>query len=284
MPRTIFENIVIQHFEKTSFLEFCQYTPIRFFEILLIQEGRGTLRINGHKVPYAGNQLFVFIPNDEYNFEIEEETTVSAIKFLYNFFNNFSEDTNQTQLKEWFKKIETILHGANRAGHIQLRSETEKNSLLALFAVLCNEYNDKQLRNEVVLRNTLHSVLFIVSRNVDYEFLQSGSSKIQEIVRYIHYHIHDASKISNKSLADTFNISDNYIGQYFKKQMGVSLKKYILNYKLKLAETRLKYTDLTFSEIASELGFTDSSHLDKTFLSYKGITPSSYRQSLKECT
>ncbi|TYA84319.1 helix-turn-helix domain-containing protein [Seonamhaeicola marinus] len=281
MPRTIFENIVIQHFEKTSFLEFCQYTPIRFFEILQIQEGKGVLKINGHNVPYEKSQLFVFIPNDEYNFEIEEETTVSAVKFLYNFFNNFSGDNNQSQLKEWFKKIETILHGANRATNLKLRSETEKSSLLSLFKVLCNEYNDQTLRNEVILRNTLHSVLYIVSRNVDYEFLKTGSSKIQEIVRYIHYYIHDANKISNAALADEFNISENYISQYFKKQMGLSLKKYILNYKIKLAETRLKYTDLTYSEIASELGFTDSSHLDKTFLSYKGITPSAYRQNQK---
>ena len=63
--------------------------------------------------------------------------------------------------------------------------------------------------------------------------------------------------------------------------MNIGLKKYILNYKLKLAETRLKYTDLTITEIAQELGFTDSSHLDKTFLSYKGITAKAYQNSLQ---
>ena len=72
-----------------------------------------------------------------------------------------------------------------------------------------------------------------------------------------------------------------YIGQYFKKQMGISLKKYILNYKLKLVETRLKYTDLHFSEIAIELGFTDASHLNKTFKVYKGMTLGAFRETLE---
>ena len=38
MPRTIFENIVINKFEDVTTLAFCQYTSIRFFEILFIQK------------------------------------------------------------------------------------------------------------------------------------------------------------------------------------------------------------------------------------------------------
>tara|TARA_Y100000780_G_scaffold193382_2_gene182230 strand:- start:37034 stop:37267 length:234 start_codon:yes stop_codon:yes gene_type:complete len=75
-------------------------------------------------------------------------------------------------------------------------------------------------------------------------------------------------------------MADNYISEYFKKHTDVSLKKYILNYKLKQVETRLKYTDLQFSEIAMELGYTDSSHLNKTFQSYKGMTIGAYKASI----
>lgn len=280
MPRTIFKNIVIQHFEKVTTLAFCQYTPIRFFEILFIKEGSGTLVINKHKVTYQENQIFILIPNDRYNFQIERPTTVSAIKFLNSFFGDMF-DEYETQRKQWFKKIETILHGTNRTSNLNFKSETDENSVFLLFTVLKNEYSDDNLVSEAVLKSTLHSILDIISRNVNFVHTHIKDSKIQNIINYIHYHIHDSEKLSKKALSDKFYISENYISQYFKSQMGIGLKKYIINYKLKLAETRLKYTNLTVSEIAQELGFTDSSHLDKTFMSYKGMAARTFQTNQK---
>ncbi|WP_420572594.1 AraC family transcriptional regulator [Kordia sp.] len=281
MPRTIFENIVIEKFQDTMSLAFCKYMPIRFFEILFIEKGSGNLIINNHKVTYSDSQIFILIPNDKYNFEIEKPTTVSTIKFLYSFFNSSSLDENHSQRKEWFKKIETILHSTDRTSHIKLNSKTDESSVYSLFTVLCNEYNDALLKNEAILRSTLHSILHIISRNVSFVSSTISDSKIQDIINYIHYHIHDSKKITKKEIAGQFYISENYIGEFFKREMGIGLKKYILNYKIKLAETRLKYTDSTVTEIAQELGFTDSSHLDKTFVSYKGITAGAYKIKLK---
>ena len=281
MPRTILENIVIKKFEDVTTLAFCQYTPIRFFEILFIEKGSGTLIINDHRVAYSDNQIFILIPNDQYNFEIETPTTVSAVKFLNSFFGDILSSENQAQRKQWFKKIETILHGANRTSHLDFQSKTDESSILALFTVLCNEYNDENLKSETILKASLHSILHIISRNVSFISTDITDSKIQSIINYIHYHVHDSEKLSKKELSNQFYISENYISQYFKSKMGIGLKKYILNYKLKLAETRLKYTNSTVSEIAHELGFTDSSHLDKTFIVYKGMTARAYQITLK---
>ncbi|WP_299685513.1 AraC family transcriptional regulator [uncultured Dokdonia sp.] len=278
MARTIFENIVIQHFEKVEVLAFCQYTPIRFFEILHISEGTGSLSINNQKVPFKANQIYILIPNDKYSLEINTSTTITAIKFLTSFFKISFVDEYQTQRKEWFKKIETIFHSVDRASNIIFKTKKEEKSITALFSVLCNEYNDENLKSEVVLKSTLHTILHILSRNSNDVSVQVKGSKIQDIVNYIHYQIHNPEKITKKALAEKFNISENYVSQYFKNKMDIGLKKYILTYKLKLAETRLLHTNLTVSEIAQELGFTDSSHLDKTFIAYRGIPTSAIKQ------
>lgn len=280
MPRTIFKNIVIQKFEEVTSLASCQYMPIRFFEILFFENGSGTLIINNHRVAYKANQIFILIPNDKYNVEIDTPTSVSAVKFLNSFFSHTLLDTDRLQRNEWFKKIEIILHGVNRTAHLTLQSETDECSIHALFTVLCNEYNDARLKSEIVLRSTLHSILHIISRNVSFVSSKGIDSKIQDIINHIHYHIHNPDMLTKHALANQFHISENYISQYFKNKMDIGLKKYILNYKLKLAETRLRYTNLTVTEIAIELGFTDSSHLDKTFIAYKGITAGAYKSSL----
>ena len=282
MPRIIFEQLVVQHFKEVTTLPFCQYTSIRFFEILLIGKGSGLLKINDQRVPYDNNQIFILIPNDKYNFEINTPTTLFSIKFLNGFFVELSSNKQQGQQKEWFQKIETMLHGTQRTAHLQLQSKVEESSIFSLFTVLCNEYSNKNLNSDVVLKATLHAILHIISRNLSYTPTEGADSKIQNILNYIHYHIHDTEKLSRKSLAAIFYVSENYISEFFKREMGISFKKYILNYKLTLVETRLKYTDFTVSEIAQELGFTDSSHLAKTFLSYKGISVGAYRANTQK--
>ena len=50
------------------------------------------------------------------------------------------------------------------------------------------------------------------------------------------------------------------------------LREYIIKAKLKLVEIRLLNSDYTLTEIADELGFTDVSHLSKTFKRYVGLS------------
>lgn len=80
-------------------------------------------------------------------------------------------------------------------------------------------------------------------------------------------------------LADTFHLAPSYVGEYFKRHTGETLQSYIVQYKLKLARTRLTYSDLTVSQIADELGFTDDSHLNRLFRKYVGSSPTAYRKA-----
>lgn len=56
------------------------------------------------------------------------------------------------------------------------------------------------------------------------------------------------------------------------------MQQYILNYKMKMVESRLLHTDMRINEIVEELGFTDESHLNRLFRKYKGISPTEFRK------
>ncbi|MGF7080973.1 AraC-like DNA-binding protein [Mucilaginibacter sp. UYCu711] len=71
------------------------------------------------------------------------------------------------------------------------------------------------------------------------------------------------------------------MNRYFKQQTGITLKHYINQYKINLAASRLLYSDLSISEIANELQFTDESHLNKIFKKYKNQTAKSFRSANK---
>jgi len=82
-----------------------------------------------------------------------------------------------------------------------------------------------------------------------------------------------------EKIAAHFNISPTYVGEYFKSRTGESLQQYITSYKLRLIETRLRYTDMQMNEIVHEFGFTDASHLNRLFRKYKGVSPSAFRRT-----
>ena len=71
-------------------------------------------------------------------------------------------------------------------------------------------------------------------------------------------------------------MSSNYVSIFIKKHAGISIKQYVIQTKITMAERLLKQTNLTISEIAKKTGFVDSSHFNKIFKKYSGINPSEY--------
>jgi AraC-like DNA-binding protein len=64
-------------------------------------------------------------------------------------------------------------------------------------------------------------------------------------------------------MAKHFNIANDYLGIYFKRQAGITLRDYIQNYRSTLIRQRIAVGRVTLKEIAAEFGLTDVSHLTK---------------------
>ncbi|WP_047245284.1 AraC family transcriptional regulator [Maribacter thermophilus] len=285
MARTILENIVIQQYKDQTFFSFCEYTNIRFFEILYFEKGSGSIKINGKTVSYSPDSVFVFIPDDIYIVEAKTATSTIAIKFLKSFFRNTSAVNQELPVNDWFRKIEEILNSeSHQLREMQFETASDRAHLISLTNMVATEYLNKSSHDIFIIQNSLSVILHLIARNIQYlnasEVKEVKSSKIQQIINYIHSNIYNPDLLTTKSLANEFHMADNYISEYFKKHTDVSLKKYIINYKLKLVETRLKYTDAQDSEIAIDLGFTDSSHLNKIFKTYRGISLSAFKANL----
>lgn len=68
------------------------------------------------------------------------------------------------------------------------------------------------------------------------------------------------------------NESNQYFIEYFKRNMFEKFQDYVLHPKLQIVRSRAKFTNASFQETASELDFTDSSHLNKMMKKYTGKT------------
>jgi len=286
MARSIISNIVVQRYENANSFEFCKYTNIRFFEIVYFKEGTGRIKINGNTTSYEPDSFFVFIPDDVYIVEVETETSTTTVKFLKSIFSELNESNSKRPASDWFRKIENVINCESyQHRKLDFQIGSDKTSLVSLIELLYEEYQMTPTYDISIIENSLSILLHIITRNLKYLTREVTSqqqiSKIQDIIDYIHTHIFEPELLTNTMLADKFHMAEKYVGQYFKKHMNMSIKKYILNYKLKLVERRLKYTDLQLSKIADELGFTDASHLNKTFMAYKGMSVGAFKSSIK---
>ena len=89
-------------------------------------------------------------------------------------------------------------------------------------------------------------------------------------------------EISNTEIGAIFGYHPFYVSKVLKERKGLTLRQYIISYRLKASKRLLELTNKSISDIAEECGFTDASYFAKTFKSAFGETPKDYRNRFKE--
>ncbi len=269
----------LYHPFEIDFLETQEYVAKEhknsFFEMVFILEGEGIQMINNHKLPYSNNKLFLIFPEDKHGFEVHSPT-----KF---FFIRFNDGYLKSQSEEWIHKVEYIFHNHNHLPGCILKNVIDKPLIRALVEALMNERTNQFPQQNEVVAQLINTIITIAARNItlmDKVILKNANQEgTIALVNYIHQHIYSPDELRAEKMAEHFNLSLTYISEYFKKHVGINLQQYITDYKIKLIETRLRFTDMRINEIAFEFGFTDESHLNRIFKKYKSKSPTEYRKA-----
>ncbi|PXX29678.1 AraC family transcriptional regulator [Arenibacter sp. ARW7G5Y1] len=262
--------------QELELLEWKQ-RPVKnnFFELVLIKEGAGTQCINYNEDRYAKGSIFLLPPLKCHSFTIEQPTRFVFLKFTDSFFKNINGlaiDRN-----EWFKEASYILSNYNQLPGDIIKSDLDRRHMDSLIAMILLESRNYGQESVNLITSLMTSILEILIRNIKktsyFEFPKNNSDeRITRMLIYINENIDKTELLKVENLADVFMMSTTYVSEYFKKQVNMPLREYIIKAKLKLVEIRLLNSDFTLTEIAHELGFTDVSHLSKTFKKYSGTS------------
>ncbi len=256
-----------------------EYHNHNFYEIIIIEEGRGAHRLNDVTFSYKVNDVFFLKPNDAHEFVIEEKTKFIYIKFTNQFIsdlflwndglkNKFNFDDLLLKTSNHF---ETYIGDENDAVHFKMLSE------LVYFEFV----NFKKQSFEITFQ-LFFSLILLLIRNISNPNKLASllkTSKIEQILSYITINALDADKMKITNLANEFSMSDNYISNYVKAQSGLSIQNHVIQIKLKSAEKLLTQSGFNINEIAIKLGFNDASHFNKFFKRYSGISPSAFQRA-----
>ena len=237
-------------------------------------------------VPYKTGSIFLFTPLDCRGFDIKTPTRFCSIRFSEVFLGQCRTAQDRERIAQWLKQLEHIFYHHNRFQELLVKEPADCRMISTLISNMVEEYEQKPSYHEENLQHFVTLILNIIARNVSVNMdasVESTASEplINKMLLHIRQNINHSEKLRIDYLASQFNLSANYVGEYFRKFTGESLQHYITQYKIRLVQQRLAYSTLTISQIANELGFTDESHLSRQFRKHKGVSPIEYRKSVK---
>jgi YesN/AraC family two-component response regulator len=257
-----------------------------FFEIVQIMEGSGVRTTNLNDFPYEKGSIFLFTPVDCRGFKALTPTRFCAIRFSEVFLGQYKNAPDRARIVQWLKQLELIFSHHNRFQQLLVKDAGDEQMITSLINNVVQEYGQKQAYHEENLQHLVTLLLNILARNAsDSTGMatngQDAEPLINRMLLHIRQHISDAEKLRVDYLASYFNLSANYVGEYFRKLTGESLQHYITQYKINMVQQRLAFSTLTISQIAGELGFTDESHLGRQFRKHSGVSPLEYRKNAR---
>ena len=104
-----------------------------------------------------------------------------------------------------------------------------------------------------------------------------GNAYLAAAKRYIKAHYFD--DITVDEVASYVGISRKYLFAIFKREMGVSPKDYMLDYRMKKAVEFLADENLSIGNIAYSVGYKDPLTFSKMFKVKMGVSPTEYRKA-----
>ena len=148
---------------------------------------------------------------------------------------------------------------------------------------LIDEYTAREIGYELAVKSCLYRLLAILLRNYveESQSPQAYSARLRHLERfgpvfqYIEEHYHE--RISVDQLAAVASLSRFHFSRQFKELTNKTVSDYVNFVRVSKAETLLRHSSLSISEIAAATGFTDIYYFSKLFKAHKQTSPSRFR-------
>jgi AraC-like DNA-binding protein len=124
-------------------------------------------------------------------------------------------------------------------------------------------------------------IRFIIQNQLFVEQLATNSTyfkdpRLIDIFAYIKENLE--GDLSNKKLASVANVSEDYVGQYFKMLTGINPQDYIEYQRMERAVSLLRTSKKSIREIGSDVGYKDTAYFCRRFKMMFGIPAGKMRR------
>ncbi len=251
-----------------------------FAEFIYMLDGRAEMRCGDCSYILNKGETIIFHPSAVHSiYPADSGLPVYAVlKFDINRFN---------LTPAYAPKLRDIFKYAEKNGMKILfnREVSEKIECGRIWTACLSEFNNYKYGRDLVLQANIYELLMNIIRLwladgmiIDSRLIPRAEDYvIENITEYIDLFLSENLRAAD--IAEQCGLSYSCFAKKFREQYGMSCKQYIERMRLYKAEEFLVFTDFDLNYISQETGFSDCSHLIKSFKKYKGVTPKQFRTS-----
>lgn len=265
----------IEHLEYKQAMNMSEMHSHNSFEIYYQMSGGRNYFVEDKFYSTKKGDILIIAPG------IKHKTTYAGIKsyqrfclyFKPEFLNDLLQFENQIDFLNYIDKYLVIELGSN-----------EREKIEFLFFDMLEEFNSKPKNHTLNLQLMLGQLLLRLDRYTralksTRVYSPNMYRVISDVCLYLQDNFDQEVKLEN--LAEHFSLSSFYLSRKFKEITKSSIPQYINNIRIDISKELLKNTGHTITEIASKVGFTNSSHFARVFKKYVRLTPQAFRNKHK---
>ena len=242
-----------EHVKEHSLLSSVIYGPD--YHVYLVLGGQADVSVEESEYTVTRGSLIFFYPDVVYRILTDGEFEFFRISFT-------SEDAGELLAHYGIDREHFVF--SDLQGLIGFWDEAQKRAF---------EFDDAKISKSVLLYT-----LALISHSDDCAAHSKSKRLFDDIISYTNAHYRDAD-ISVKKLSQIFFYTEKHITTVFKKNMGISFKKYICNQRMALAQALIKNGTVSVTEISRMCGYSDPLYFSKVFSKEYGISP---RDAIKQ--
>jgi AraC-like DNA-binding protein len=159
------------------------------------------------------------------------------------------------------------------------------NEIPELMNEINREFTEKKYGYELAMRVCICRLFLWILRhwssegldlNIHSDISERMMYELQRVFDYVNNHFSENIAVSD--MAKMCNMSYSYFSRLFKRIMNRSFSEYLNHIRISKAEKLLTRTNMNITEVAMEVGFSDTGYFIQKFRSLKGISPRKFKK------
>ncbi|MBT2654627.1 helix-turn-helix transcriptional regulator [Bacillus sp. ISL-18] len=251
-------------------------SDLEYFDMIFVKKGKLYLTEDGKDFTVSKNEMLVLLPL-KHHFSTrptDEETEFYWLHFYTNSY--YSEGVEPRKLKSDIPIPSLHFHNHNYT--LQLQKKCKLVDFEEIYKkidqlLLATTKENKELSFWDIQISFFSLINLLESQGMAKD---SGYMITEKVAQFIRDHYQ--KPITNRMLAEQFNIHENTIAKYMKRYYKVTALDYLNTYRLERARILLLKTDHSIQSIAEQCGFSYGPYFSSAFKKTYSMSPLNYRK------
>lgn len=248
-------------------INYTMYHWHKDIELVFVLDGEARFFVENQNYLLSQNDILLINSNTLHSSEYEKPNLILVLQIDPQYFENY------------YRGFSNILFDCKSVGLVKTDKYDDIRKLLAEMMLVINR---KQEAYYIRIQQLLFElILLLLKRHKRNELTNSktiikDNEQLSRIIKYIDENY--KNNITLSDLASLVYMNESYFSSYFKKNIGISLTKYLAAMRLQNSIKDLLSKDKNINEIALSNGFPNEKSYFKVFKQRYGITPTQFRK------